>query len=413
MSVALVFPGQGSQYPGMGKELCRQYKIAAATFNQASEISGMDLKKLCGEGSPEELAKTVNTQQIVFTMGVAAYRVFMQEVGVIPEAFAGHSLGEITALTCANVIDFGSAVTIVKKRAAYMQEAAAMADGAMAVLGNIDSQIIDAECQKRSNKIEQVGISNYNAPYQTVISGHKSLVVAVVEALKNRGAVAKYLNVNGAFHSPLMYSAAYKLQEELKKHQFKSMSQKVMSNLLARPYQNEQEIVGCLSLQLVRPVQWAKTVAFLDQAGIDKIVELGPGQVLKNITKANWRHIKSYAFDWEEDVKRLKTEVFAEEKPYLNNIITMCLADAVSTKSYIQAEKRQFEKMIAAYNEVLGLYKKLKKDRRLPERKEINKALEMTHYILEAKGLPWEEQKYRLAKIITQSGCQHLFNTVP
>lgn len=409
MSIALVFPGQSSQYVGMGKELCINYKIADDTFNEASEIVGSDLRKVCFEGTLEDISKTLITQQSVFTMGVAAYRVYMQEIGVVPDIFAGHSLGEITALTCANVIDFKDAVRIVMSRAAYMQEAVENSEGAMAAIGNIEHRIIDEECRKISNKEYTVGISNYNSPNQAVISGHRNLVTALVDKFKSQGAYTKYLNVNGAFHSHLMYSAAYKMQEELKKYQFNCFFHKVISNITGKPYTDKDELVEKLTFQIIKPVQWSKTIKYFEENGIDKVVELGPGQTLKKMMPANSNKIRSFAYDSNEDVEQLKLLIFNEEKPYVKNIIAMCLADSVSSKNYTQGSNEEYGKAVLAYNEIFELYKSIKKDMRLPERDEMKKALDMLIYVLQVKGTSIEEQRRRVESIINKSGYKHLF----
>jgi [acyl-carrier-protein] S-malonyltransferase len=410
MSIAVIFSGQGSQYAGMGKDLCSNYKTADDTFNEASEIAGVDFKKLCFEGNDEDLSKTLFTQQIVFIMGVASYRAYMEKIGIIPDIFAGNSLGEITALTCANVIEFKDAVKIVNSRATFMQEAADNSYGAMAAIGNVDHKIIDNECRKLSSGDYSVCISNYNSANQVVVSGYKDLVSKLVDNFKNNGAYTKYLKVNGAFHSPYMYPAAYKMQEELKKYRFHDLSHKVISNIDGGLYNSKDELAERLSLQIVKPVQWSNTIAFLEKNGIDCAIELGPGQVLKKMMKSNSSKISSYAFDIKEDIEKLQNEVFNNEKPYERNIVTMCLRSAVSSKNRIRQNEEAYKEAINTYNEMFNMYKVIKKDKRLPTKVEAEKALSMLLLIMNTKGIPVIECRKKLDGIITKSGNRHLFN---
>ena len=185
--IAFIFPGQGSQYVGMGKDFFAAYPIAKELFSQANAILGYDMAKLCFEGPEEELRLTINTQPAIFLNSLVAHRILEQE-GIRPQMVAGHSLGEYSALAAANTIGFAEALTLVRKRGQLMQEAVPAGKGAMAAIMGLDTQAVEKACAKVSNKNNVVQIANYNCPGQVVISGHSGAVQRAIEAAKSAGA---------------------------------------------------------------------------------------------------------------------------------------------------------------------------------------------------------------------------------
>ncbi|GAE86716.1 ACP S-malonyltransferase [Acetivibrio straminisolvens] len=228
--IALLFPGQGSQYVGMGKKLYENYSAAREVFDEANEVLGFDLKELCFNGDINELTKTENTQPVILTASVAAFRVYMEKYGVKPAFLAGHSLGEFAALTCAGAISFKDAVRIVRNRGRYMQEAVPQGIGAMAAVSGVDKPVIEETCIKVSDENHLVVVSNHNSKDQIVISGHTSAVNTASEILKKHGARIVPLKVSAPFHSPLMQPAADRLREELKLYSYNEPKWQVISN---------------------------------------------------------------------------------------------------------------------------------------------------------------------------------------
>jgi len=275
MKTAFVFPGQGSQAVGMGKGFAEGY------LDQANRALGFDLKRLCFEGPEEELKKTEITQPAIFTVSVAAFD-RLQTTDHRPQAVAGHSLGEYSALFAAGVISFEDGVKIVHLRGKFMQEAVPLGKGAMAAVLGGERKTIEDICRQIGN----VWPANFNAPGQIVISGTKEGVEKAGERLKAAGAKKIIpLPVSAPFHCPLMQPAADRLSRELDKISFKDAAFPVYSNVTARPVTNGAEIKKLLIKQVTAPVLWEGTVKNMVADGISKMIEVGPGKVLTGLIK--------------------------------------------------------------------------------------------------------------------------------
>ena len=282
MKFAFVFPGQGSQSIGMGKDLADNYSAAKAIFVKANEALGFDLQKICFEGPVEELKRTAITQPAIFTVSMAAFAV-LKEKGLSAEVMAGHSLGEYSALCAAGALDFSDAVRLVNKRGQFMQEAVPEGVGAMAAVLGLDPEKIVAICQTMVDK-GLVVAANFNCPGQTVISGHKTAVDAVAIKLKEAGAKRVIpLEVSAPFHSPLMQPAADKLKAELDKIEVKDAVVPVISNVTAQPVQAAADIRRLLISQVTNSVEWEKSIQTIVKMGVTVFVEVGAGKVLKGL----------------------------------------------------------------------------------------------------------------------------------
>ncbi|MDI6731187.1 MAG: ACP S-malonyltransferase [Candidatus Margulisbacteria bacterium] len=273
--IAFVFPGQGSQFIGMGKDL------AEGLLDQANQILGFDLKKLCLEGPEDELLKTEITQPAILTVSVAALKPLTAH-GSQPAAVAGHSLGEYSALVAAGVIKFEAAVKIVHLRGKFMQEAVPVGEGAMAALLGGDRETIKMICQE----VGGVWPANFNSPGQVVISGKKDSVTLAGEKLKAAG-VKKIipLAVSAPFHCPLMQSAADKLKVELDKIEFRDAQIPVVANVSADYATGAPQIKDLLVKQVTGAVLWEDSVQKMVADGITNFVEVGPGKVLSGLIK--------------------------------------------------------------------------------------------------------------------------------
>src|ERR1700716_1530653 len=228
--VAFVFPGQASQYPGMGRELAEKYSAARAVFNEADNALGFSISKMCFEGAEEDLKLTANTQPAILTCSVAVCRV-LAEKGLAPDFVAGHSLGEYSALVAAGGLKFADAVQLVRKRGTYMQDAVPAGVGAMAAIMGLSPAVVADAC-KRSADGEICSAANLNSPEQTVISGHAGAVKRAVEIASQLGAKrAVILAVSAPFHSPLMAPAQQKLENDLRNAQFSHLQVPLVSNV--------------------------------------------------------------------------------------------------------------------------------------------------------------------------------------
>ena len=282
---AFVFPGQGSQYPGMGKELAENFKTAKQVFEEANDALGFDIESLCFSGSESDLKLTANTQPAILTASIAALRVLQEEAGLSPSYVAGHSLGEYSALVSSGVLAFADAVRIVRQRGTFMQEAVPVGVGAMAAIMGIDQQELSDLCREVAQG-EVVVPANYNSPAQIVIAGHKSAVERAIVLAKGRGAKrAMLLPVSAPFHSSLMAPAAQRLQGELESITISPFICPLVSNVDAAPYQDIARVKPLLVEQVCAPVRWSESIQSMQKAGVDRYVEIGPGRVLSGLNK--------------------------------------------------------------------------------------------------------------------------------
>jgi [acyl-carrier-protein] S-malonyltransferase len=282
--VAFVFPGQASQYPGMGKELAEKYPAARAVFDEADEALGLSISKICFAGTEEELKLTANTQPAIVTCSVAVYRV-LAEKGLKPDFVAGHSLGEYSALVAAGSLKFADAVRLVRKRGTYMQDAVPAGVGAMAAIMGLSPAVVADAC-KRAAEGEICSAANLNSPDQTVISGHAGAVKRAVELASQAGAKrAVILAVSAPFHSALMAPAQDKLEKDLKQIEFTALRVPLVTNVDADTIETGDEARHALIRQVTAPVRWEESVRLLIDEGVNTFVEAGPGRVLTGLLR--------------------------------------------------------------------------------------------------------------------------------
>ena len=284
MSFAFVFPGQGSQSVGM-MAAYGDAAIVRKTFDEASAALGDDLWAMVADGPAEVLTQTVNTQPVMLTAAIAAWRLWLEKGGRQPAVVAGHSLGEYSALVAAGVIELKDAVPLVRLRAAAMQEAVPVGTGAMAAILGLDTPGIVAACADAAQG-EVVEPVNFNANGQTVIAGHKAAVERAMDACKARGAkMAKALPVSAPFHSSLIRPAADKLAARLAEIELKAPAIPVINNVDVAIENEPKGIKDALIRQAYNPVRWVETIQFMASIGVDTVAECGPGKVLAGLTK--------------------------------------------------------------------------------------------------------------------------------
>ncbi len=304
-NIGIVFPGQGSQYVGMGQELYNNSSIARGVFDRAEEVLGNRLKSLCFEGPEEELTLTFNAQPAILTHSIAVYREVMEHIGLTPAIFAGHSLGEYSALVASGALRFEDALLLVRNRGIYMQSAVPANVGTMAAVIGCDIDRI-REVIESVRRTEVLEIANHNSPEQVVISGHAGAVDRCIEELKKAGAKRCIkLNVSAPFHSSLMKPAAEKLSEDLKKVEFLRMNRPVVSNVGARIIINSEEFRTVLAEQVVSPVQWVDCVKRMLQEGVNKFIEMGPGKVLSGLIKRLDKNLTVVNIEKPEDIAKV------------------------------------------------------------------------------------------------------------
>ncbi|WP_103105903.1 ACP S-malonyltransferase [Brevibacillus reuszeri] len=285
--IAFVFPGQGSQFVGMGQALSEQSPAARQIFEEADAALGFPLSQLCFEGPEDELKLTANTQPAILTASIAVLAALKEKQPDFSPAFvAGHSLGEYSALVAAGALSFADAVKTVRSRGQFMEEAVPAGQGAMAAVLNMDRAALHAVCEEVTASGHPVQLANLNSPGQIVISGSAEGVKLAGEQAKTAGAKRVLpLNVSGPFHSSLMQPAADKLQAVLADISVQDAAVQVVANVTARPVTEAATIVDSLIQQVSAPVLWEDSVQWMVEQGVTTFVEIGPGKVLAGLIK--------------------------------------------------------------------------------------------------------------------------------
>ena len=303
MKAAWLFPGQASQKVGMGKDLFDQTDLGKHYFECANEIMGCDIQSIIFDGPEDTLKQTQYTQPSIYIVSVILGEL-LKEKGFFPNAVAGHSLGEYSALAVANAFEFETGLSLVKVRAESMAKAGEIQEGTMAAIVGMDDEAVTDLCSSYSGNGVVVA-ANFNSPGQVVISGSPNAVVTVMDSAKESGArMAVQLNVSGAFHSPLMTPAREALAESLDSLEILDSLYPVFTNVDAKPVTQGNDIKDSLIRQLENPVLWAKSILSMKESGIESFVEVGPGKVLQGLNKRIDRKTRSQGVETLEQVEK-------------------------------------------------------------------------------------------------------------
>lgn len=310
MFLIFLFPGQGSQYVGMGKDLCDHFSFCRSVFEEAEDALKFKLRKLCFEGPESELKWTQNTQPAILTVSVAAHRALFQETGLKPLLLAGHSVGEYSALVVSEALKFSDAVQLVRQRGAAMQEAVPVGRGAMAALLGVEVEAVTSLCQNVTDLLggdEYVSPANFNGAGQIVVSGTRRAVLKLIEILPNHGVKrAVLLDVSAPFHCKLMEPAAKRMAEILKDILISKPKIPYIANVDAKVYDDEEGIADRLIAQIPNPVRWEESMKLLPTYQISNAVEIGPGKVLTGLLRRINKEIKTLNVEISTDLKGLK-----------------------------------------------------------------------------------------------------------
>ena len=283
--IAFLFPGQGSQHAGMGKDLAENFPVARQVFEEANDALGVDLASLCFIGPEEDLKLTANTQPAILTTSIAALRVLETEIGIAPNCAAGHSLGEYSALVCAGALNFADAVRIVRQRGTFMQEAVPVGTGAMAAILGLDKETLERVCRDAALG-QVVSPANFNSAGQVVIAGNTEAVDRAMNLAKEHGAKrALPLPVSAPFHCSLMIPAGERLADVLADIKVGDMTVPVITNVEATPNQDASRVCQLLVDQVSAPVLWEDTIACMINLEVERYIEIGPGKVLAGLVK--------------------------------------------------------------------------------------------------------------------------------
>ncbi|MCX7697974.1 MAG: ACP S-malonyltransferase [Candidatus Goldbacteria bacterium] len=305
MALAIVFPGQGAQYPGMGFDFYSSNEKAKSIFDKAEQFFGGGLLDVMFKGTEEDLKKTDYTQPAIFTMSVAIYEAMKDNLEK-PLYFAGHSLGEYSALYAAGAFDLQTGINLVKLRGNLMQQASEKTKSGMAAVLGLDINKVEELCEKVKN-IGYISIANYNCPGQIVISGEISAIDAAEAIAKELGA-KRYikLSVAGAFHSALMQPASDIFKSKINDFEIRDIEIPVIANWTAKEIKTSMEIKEAMINQITAPVKWIDSIEYLRSKSVDKFIEIGPGAVLSGLIKKIDKSVKIYNIDKLSDVDKLQ-----------------------------------------------------------------------------------------------------------
>ncbi len=309
--IAFLFPGQGSQYVGMGEDLLNSYEFAPRLFEEAEAATGLDIKELCTKGPMDELTRTINLQPCLTTVDILCAMALMDE-GVKPDMVAGHSLGEYPALWACDVLDFSSCLKLVKERGQLMEEAALERPGAMAAIIGVEAGALDDLIKKVLDGRDGVlSTANHNSREQIVVTGHRELVDVLCGEVKKLGKKAIMLKVSGGYHSSLMDEAAARFKVLLTGTDFHDPTVPLYSNVSAEPETDRESILNLMIEQMRKPVRWYEIVNNMYRDGVRIFIETGPKKVLSNLVRKSIdaKDVKVFNVEKSEDIKNLKREL--------------------------------------------------------------------------------------------------------
>lgn len=411
--LAFLFTGQGSQYIGMAKSLYDEHEIVRQTFEEANDVLGFDVGKLCFEGSLTDLTKTENTQPALLTVGMAYFRAYMKEVGIAPHFLAGHSLGEYTALTCAGVWKFADALEIVRERGQLTKEIVESDVGAMTIVDGIDKELVEIEAKKISDDTEHVQVNCYNAPTQVSIAGNKNKVEELEARLLEMDAQISPLLMSAPFHTTLMESVSEKLKDKIDQYPRYNFRYPVISNCSGAFFDDKSTIPEMMAKQATQPVQWEETMNVLERYGVTHAIELGPKNVLCNLVKLNSGDaIEDLCYANREDKRRV-LDIFPADhhlKRHIPTVITKCLAAAVATPNENE-DREEFQKGVKEpYRKISHIQEELDQSGSKPSLEQMKEALELLKTVFDTKRVSKEEQDEWFHHILHETGTYYSLN---
>lgn len=399
--IAVLFPGQGSQYVGMGKTLCENYHVAKEVFVQADDILNMNLRQICCLGSIRELSDFSNTLLAIFVMNVASYKVFEEIYGFTPLVGAGHSLGELSALVCSGIADFEHMLELVRYRSKLAIEQKQY--GHMTIVNDCTKEYLEDICTQYNSEIEPISIVCYNSKNQFVIAGHKKGLLEIEKLLKK-----EHIKITPLLNSPPLHSSIMNVivdffkKEALKLHT-NTYKWPVIANCDAEAYTTEGGIASKLSQQLVKPVLWTECISNMIKMGTEVFVEIGPQSLLTEINRQNHIMIPSYSFlqkNDREELEKFLTQKKAFGRNYAITVVTKCLSAAVSVKNNNPDIGEYQTEVIEPYHKVSEMQKIIQKYDNLPTKEQEEEAIEMLRRVLRGKQVSLPESEEILKDIL-------------
>lgn len=412
-NIALVFPGQGCQYVGMGQFIYRSYEQARLVYEQAETYLGYDIREICFEGPLRKLAQIQYTLPAIFVTSMAVYKAYETDIAVAPVCAAGHSLGEYTALACSGALSLQDILTLLAIRSDAAKKAVAEGRGHMLVAEETDIETIEGLCERLTSGGMVISIACYNAKHQFVLVGKADALEAAGNALKDYGARITPIRSSAPFHGILMQDACDELYDAIQKMTINPPAYPVISNRTGSYYRDVNEIRETLSKQIVSPVQWQKSMKLMEGQHIDTIVEIGPQAIMSNLVKSNFTaDVQIYSFGQKDDREALiQTRSRETEKTQTApgaTIITKCLAMAVCTKNNNTDEEAYAQGVITPYERIEEIQRQIEQDAADPSREQMIESLELLRTIMKTKEVPLEEQIERFQRVFTESGREDM-----
>lgn len=403
--IAFVFPGQGSQYVKMGKGLYDNYKLAKDTFEEANDVLGYDIGKICFEGNLSKLNALENLFPAILAVSVATARVFMQDVGLRPQFCAGHSLGEYSALVCAGAISFADAIKITHKRGLLAKTMDTNRYG-MTILDNTNIENVEALCNKLRLEGKQAWISCYNSKRQVAISGEKDAMRIVEDYVLEEGGQISPLWECPPMHCPIMKIISDQFREELERYEYHSLRYTVISNTKALPYDRDLPIANTLLEQLTKPVQWNGIMRYFQKFGISSVIEMGPKIVLSSFAEETNGSMKGFCYG-QKKVREILPEMLWKgnnQSEVMPTLVTKCLAVSASTPNNNFDEQEYERGVIENHSVIKKIFEQNRKDGQNPTLEQSKKAILCLKEILETKKVPLDEQNEWINQILDETG---------
>lgn len=395
--LAFVYPGQGSQYVGMGREFLKRYEIAGRIFSQANEILGLNIQKLCLEGPSTQLARTTYLQPAVYIVNMISHSIFMDEIGSRPDFLLGHSLGEYAALTCGEVISLQHALLLIQRRAELMEQCAESSPGMMIAVHKLEKESLESLCEKMNKQGVYVEIACYNTLHQHVLAGAQESVVKMMEELDRLSVSYSTLKVNGAFHSRLMQDAVSPYVAELNSANFKNPKAKIISNITALPYESVEDIKKNLAVQIVKPVRWLDSLSYAYSHGVKVVIELGARPILSKMALLS-QESKNILFFDPEHVQQLKETLqqYSIEERIIQtrkDLVVACLAEAIGSKNRGVDTLLYNNQVQRPIRELKQMVLKIKEQNHVPKDEELEEAKFLLTEVLYGKKVTEGQQK--------------------
>lgn len=401
-NIIVMFPGQGSQYVGMGKSWFEKYTVVKEYFKKASDILGYSLEEKCFKGPLSDLTQTDVAQVAVFTTSIAMYTVLQNEKSLPVDYMTGHSLGEITALTAAGAMSFEDAVKLVKVRGEAMASCSKEKKTGMIAVLEVTSDKADELVADFNTQGYQVQVANYNSERQTVVAGETSELKAATKFMEAHGAKVVQMNVSGAFHSSYMQSAVEPYTKTLNEIAITLPKIPVISSVTGQVYKSVEEIREVLSRQLTRPVVWNKVVSGCARKEVALWLEVGPKDVLKKLVQRMIDNGESITFEEDYEKAYQTIDFIMNLKKKDPNVVDLCMGQAVATRNRNFNEEEYETGVVKNYKKLVELKGKIENSQMRAE-EAAQDAIDLLKEIFRCKMVPEEEQKVRIQNIIEKT----------